>query len=75
MDDEKDNLNSQQVSALKGFLRAFSSARTFVFLNACEVGRPAPALVGLGGPANEFLAIMAGAVVAPLWSVAAALHT
>jgi hypothetical protein len=70
MDNEKDNLNCLQVKALKGFLHTFPRARTFVFLNACEVGRPAPALVGIGGLANEFLAIGAGGVVAPLWSVA-----
>jgi hypothetical protein len=70
MDNEQDNLNSLQVKALKGFLRTFPRARTFVFLNACEVGRPAPALVGIGGLANEFLAVGAGGVVAALWSVA-----
>jgi hypothetical protein len=70
MDNEEDNLNCLQVKALKGFLHTFPRARTFVFLNACEVGRPAPALVGIGGLANEFLAIGAGGVVAPLWSVA-----
>jgi hypothetical protein len=70
MDNEKDNLNCLQVKALQGFVRTFPRARTFVFLNACEVGRPAPALVGVGGLANEFLAVGAGGVIAPLWSVA-----
>jgi hypothetical protein len=70
MDNEQDNLNTLQVKALKGFLRTFPRTRTFVFLNACEVGRPAPSLVGIGGLANEFLAVGAGAVIAPLWSVA-----
>jgi CHAT domain-containing protein len=70
MDDEKDNLVSLQVKTLEGFQHTFEEARTFVFLNACEVGRPAPALVGIGGLANEFLAIGAGGVIAPLWSVA-----
>jgi hypothetical protein len=70
MDHERDNLNSLQVKALKGFVRTFPRARTFVFLNACEAGRPTPALVGIGGLANEFLAIGAGGIIAPLWSVA-----
>jgi CHAT domain-containing protein len=70
LDNEIDNLNCLQVKGLEGFVRTFPRARTFVFLNACEVGRPAPALVGIGGFANSFLEIGAGGVVAPLWSVA-----
>lgn len=41
----------------------------FVFLNACEVGRPVPALNGIGGFALEFIKRGATGVVAPLWSV------
>jgi hypothetical protein len=69
MDNKKDNLSCAQFKGLRGFVDRFPRARTFVFLNACEVGRPAPSLVGVGGLANEFLAIGAGAVIAPLWSV------
>jgi hypothetical protein len=73
LDHSKDNLNSQQVRALKGFVSTFQKARTFVFLNACEVGRPSPALVGIGGFANAFIKIGAGGVIAPLWSVSDAI--
>jgi CHAT domain-containing protein len=48
---------------------AFAHARPLVFLNACEVGRGAPALVGVGGFAATFIRKGAGAVIAPLWSV------
>jgi CHAT domain-containing protein len=38
-------------------------------LNACEVGRPSPELVGVGGFAATFIGLGAGCVVAALWSV------
>jgi len=69
LDNEVDNLICTQVESLKGFTSAFAKAHTFVFLNACEVGRPTPSLVGIGGFANSFLRIGASGVVAPLWSV------
>ena len=40
-----------------------------VFLNACDVGRPAPALSGAGGLVRAWIDAGAGAVIAPLWSV------
>jgi hypothetical protein len=40
-----------------------------VFLNACEVGRPQPALTGVGGFTKSFIDLGAVAVIAPLWSV------
>lgn len=41
----------------------------FIFLNACEVGRATPALLGTGGFAAAFIGVGANAVIAPLWSV------
>jgi hypothetical protein len=43
--------------------------KPLVFLNACEVGRPQPALVSVGGFAATFINRGAQAVIAPLWSV------
>ncbi len=40
-----------------------------VFLNACEVGRLTPSLIGVGGFAKEFIDLGARCVIAPLWSV------
>src|SRR5207245_1202555 len=65
---ENDKLTSLQVVGMDELQEAFSS-RPLVFLNACEVGRLAPALVGVGGFAKAFIDLGASAVVAPLWSV------
>ncbi len=48
---------------------ALRAARPMVFLNACQVGRQRPALVGTGGFAARFIDCGASAVVAPIWSV------
>jgi hypothetical protein len=69
LEQDREQLSSWDVRALKGFLDSFPKARTFVFLNACEVGRTMPALVGVGGFGNSFVEIGSSAVVAPLWSV------
>ena len=42
---------------------------TLVVLNACEVGRPEPRLMGSGGIPAVFIAERAAAVLAPIWSV------
>lgn len=55
--------------ALEGVSGAVREHRPFIFLNACEVGRAEPALVGAGGFAQELREMGASAVVAPLWSV------
>ena len=47
----------------------FEKTHPLVFLNACEIGRTTPALVGIGGFAKAFLELGASAVIAPLWSV------
>jgi len=62
-------LDSNQVLGLEGVEAGFRAKRPFVFVNACEVGRPVPALVGIGGFAQSFIEIGASAVIAPLWSV------
>lgn len=48
---------------------AFAQAPPLVFLNACEVGRGKPGLIGVGGFASAFIRKGAAAVIAPLWSV------
>ena len=69
IDLEDDKLSSNGVLGMEGVAAAFADKHPFVFLNACEVGRPSPALVGLGGFADSFIQIGASAVLAALWSV------
>jgi hypothetical protein len=69
LDQDQEQLSSWDIRALNGFLSSFEKAKTFVFLNACEVGRVAPEIVGIGGFGNAFASIGASGVVAPLWSV------
>jgi len=65
--DEK--LNVDQVRGMKGIRAACQNKRSFVFLNACEVGRKEPALTGSDGFAPCFIRMGASAVIAPLWSI------
>jgi hypothetical protein len=65
----KEPLNSNLLRAMPGVKKAFRAAKPVVFLNACEVGRAEPALVGVGGFAEAFMTLGASAVIAPLWSV------
>src|SRR5262249_51775237 len=62
-------LNSSQLRGLPNVEAMFTQHRPFVFLNACEVGRAMPALVGVGGFAKSFIDLGASAVIAPLWGV------
>ncbi len=62
-------LNSMQILGMAGVDTIFEEKHPFVFLNACEIGRTTPALVGVGGFAKAFLDLGASAVIAPLWSV------
>jgi CHAT domain len=66
-------LEDESLSALQvltsGLADACRARRPLVFLNACEVGRPAPGLASVGGFPASFIASDAGAVIAPLWSV------
>ncbi|KAF0245612.1 MAG: hypothetical protein FD180_1480 [Planctomycetota bacterium] len=62
-------LTSTKVRGCPEFRSAFSRAPTLVVLNACEVGRPAPALSGVGGLVQALVKQRAGGVIAALWSV------
>ncbi len=62
-------LSAIELEGMKAAELAIGAAKPFVFLNACEVGRTAPALVGVDGFAPTFLQMGASCVVAPLWSV------
>jgi CHAT domain len=62
-------LNSTQIIGIDGLQEMFEQRHPLVFINACEIGRTTPALVGVGGFAKAFIDIGAGAVIAPLWAV------
>ena len=61
--------NAMQVRAMDGLGTACATKAPLVFLNACEVGRATPSLVGAGGFASEFIKAGARCVIAPIWSV------
>ena len=63
-----ETLSSLQIPALPG-MAAAGRHKPLVFLNACDVGRPNVALVGIGGFAKAFVDMGAAGVIAPLWSV------
>jgi hypothetical protein len=65
--DKGQTLSSTQIGGMG--LDIFEETHPLVFLNACEIGRTTPALVGIGGFAKAFLKSGASAVIAPLWSV------
>jgi hypothetical protein len=69
--DGAETLDSVQVQGMFKLGAAWKAREVppIVFLNACEVGRPAPTLSGAGGMAGALATIGAGAVIAPLWSV------
>jgi hypothetical protein len=67
--DQKQVLRADSLSGMEGVEKGLSAGKPLVFLNACEVGRQEPALVGTGGFAEEFMGLGASAVIAPLWSV------
>jgi hypothetical protein len=67
--EEAKSMTSTELAGMDGAAAAFSAKRPLVFLNACEVGRTSPALVGARGFAKEFADLGASAIVAPLWSV------
>jgi CHAT domain-containing protein len=69
IDLEDDKMSCNAVLGMTDVVAAFAKKHPLVFLNACEVGRTTPALVGLGGFADSFIQIGASAVIAPLWSV------
>lgn len=67
--EKSQTLNSTQILGMNGVDTIFEQEHPFVFLNACEIGRATPALVGIGGFAKSFIDLGASAVIAPLWSV------
>jgi len=67
--DQKQVLRADSLSGMEGVEKGLGAGKPLVFLNACEVGRQELALVGTGGFAEEFMALGASAVIAPLWSV------
>jgi len=70
LDLEQDQkLTATKVRGIDAFRRAFARQPTLVVLNACDAGRPAPALTGVGGLAQALIAQRAGGVIAALWSV------
>jgi hypothetical protein len=63
------SLLSYELPEMAGVAHGVGGGRPLVFLNACEVGRLGPALIGVSGFPVEFIELGASAVVAPLWSV------
>jgi hypothetical protein len=64
-----ESLTSSSLIGITGLSKVLATKHPMVFLNACEVGRGVPSLVGLGGFAPTFIELGASAVIAPLWSV------
>jgi hypothetical protein len=54
---------------LGGVVSNLGLARPLVFLNACQIGRSALSLTGIGGWASQFLRAGAAAFVGAYWSV------
>lgn len=67
--EKQEELDASFLRAMRGVKKAFKETKPLVFLNACEVGRQEPALVGAGGFAEIFMELGASGVIAPLWSV------
>ncbi len=54
---------------LSGAVRNLSAGKPLVFLNACQIGRTAMSLTGVGGWALKFLRAGAAAFIGAYWSV------
>jgi hypothetical protein len=67
--EKKEKLNAGFLRGMPGVKKAFRASKPLVFLNACQVGRVVPALIGVGGFAEQFMRLGASGVIAPLWSV------
>lgn len=67
--DDNDVLTESSLLGIDGVKAAFKAKAPLVFLNACEVGRGSPSLVGERSFASQFIKLGAQAVIAPLWSV------
>lgn len=67
--DDNDQLTDTALIGISGVSAAFRSMPPIIFLNACEVGRGNPSLIGSRSFASQFIKLGARAVIAPLWSV------
>ncbi|MCY1498820.1 CHAT domain protein [compost metagenome] len=67
--DDSDSLTATNLFGIDGVEEAFHTKAPVVFLNACEVGRGNPSLIGTRNFASQFIQLGAQAVIAPLWSV------
>ncbi|MBY5533632.1 CHAT domain-containing protein [Rhizobium leguminosarum] len=67
--DDDQKLTDTNLRGISGLATVFKTKAPIVFLNACEVGRGNPSLVGPRGFAAQFIKLGAQAVIAPLWSV------
>lgn len=63
---EGQRLTPEQISGTQANL---GRADPLVFFNACQIGRAALSLTGLGGWAQQFLSAGASAFVGPMWNV------
>jgi len=64
-----ENQESLSPEDLSGVVSNVGVAKPFVFFNACQVGRSALSMTGIGGWARQFLHVGAGAFIGPYWSV------
>lgn len=62
-------IDSTQLLGMDGLARFCTRNKPFVFLNACEIGRNKPGLIGVAGFPSSFIQLGASGIVAPLWSV------
>jgi hypothetical protein len=67
--EQDETFSATEARGMASFRDAIRKMRPMVFLNACEVGRPIPTLIGAGGFPRTFAQLGASAIVAPLWSV------
>ena len=64
-----ENAEEMTPEDLSGAVGNLGLARPFVFLNACQIGRSAMSLTGIGGWAAKFLRAGAGAFMGAYWSI------
>ncbi|GHO90758.1 hypothetical protein KSF_008060 [Reticulibacter mediterranei] len=64
-----ENRESLTPEDLSGVVSNVGGAKPFIFFNACQIGRSALSLTGIGGWARQFLHIGASAFIGPYWSI------
>lgn len=67
--DDDEDFDSDMLLGLTDLSVPWKESEPVVFMNACEVGRAIPGLVGAGGFAQSFITLGSRGVVAPLWTV------